>query len=105
VDELYALSGTIAEFHRLIPFRKMAILLDPELLRAVPELEANARELVRSAGADAVYLTPYPALSDGETARRGAQRATAPHAEPPIWSGHFPSLLAFPRRVITLRCV
>jgi outer membrane protein TolC len=91
VDESYALSGTIADFHRLIPFRRMAILLDPELLRAVPQLEANARELVRSAGADAVvvpargtadqilaalpdgtdavYLTVFPALSEPETAR------------------------------------
>ncbi len=91
VDESYALSGTIAEFHRLIPFRRMAILLDPELLRAVPALEANARDLVRSAGADAavvpargtadqivaalpagtdaVYLTVFPALSEAETAR------------------------------------
>ena len=91
VDEAYALSGTIAEFHRLIPFRKMAILLDPELLHAVPQLEANARELVRSAGADAavlpvpatadqilaalpagtdaVYLTVFPGLSEPETAR------------------------------------
>jgi outer membrane protein TolC len=91
VDESYALSGAIADFHRMIPFRRMAILLDPELLRAVPELEANARALVRSAGAeamvvpaggtadqvlaalpaatDAVYLTPNPALGEAETAR------------------------------------
>jgi outer membrane protein len=91
VDESYALSGTIAEFHRMMPFRRMAILLDPELLHAVPELETNARELVRSAGADAVvvpvrgtadqilaavpagtdavYLTAFPALSAPETAR------------------------------------
>ncbi|HET8625011.1 MAG TPA: TolC family protein [Gemmatimonadales bacterium] len=91
VDESYALSGTIAAFHRLIPFRRMAILLDPELLRTVPELEANARALVRSTGAvavvvparstadqilaalpagtDAVYLTPYPTLGEVETAR------------------------------------
>jgi outer membrane protein TolC len=91
VDESYALSGTIAEFHKLIPFRRMAILLDPELLGAVPELDANARELVRAAGAeavvvpargtadqilaalpsgvDAVYLTSLPALGDAESAR------------------------------------
>ena len=91
LDESYALSGTIADFHRLIPFRRMAILLDPELLRAVPELETNARDLVRSAGADAavvpvrgsadqilaalpagtdaVYFTVFPALSERETAR------------------------------------
>jgi hypothetical protein len=63
----------------------------PELLRAFPELEANARELVQSAGADAVvvpalgpadqilaalpagtdavYLTVFPTLSEPETAR------------------------------------
>jgi outer membrane protein TolC len=91
IDESSALSGTIADFHRWIPFRRMAILLDPELLRTVPELEANARELVRSTGADAmvvpargtaaqilaavpagtdaVYLTVLPALSEPETAR------------------------------------
>jgi outer membrane protein TolC len=91
IDEAYALSGTIAGFHRLVPFRRMAILLDPELLRAVPALEANARDLVRSTGADAVvvpargtadqilaalpagtdavYLTVFPALSEAETAR------------------------------------
>jgi hypothetical protein len=54
VDESYALSGAIADFHQMIPFHRMAILLDPELLRAVPELEANARGLVRAAGAEAV---------------------------------------------------
>ena len=32
VDESYALSGTVADFHRMIPFRRMAVLLDPELL-------------------------------------------------------------------------
>jgi len=91
VDESYAVSGTIAEFHRLIPFRRMAILLDPGLLRAIPPLETNARDLVRSTGADAVvvpakgtadqilaalpagidavYLTVLPALSEPETAR------------------------------------
>lgn len=91
VDDAYAVSSTIADFHRLIPFRRMAILLDPELLRAIPQLETNARELVRSAGADAVvlsargdadeilaslpagvdavYLTALPALSDAEERR------------------------------------
>jgi len=73
LDESYALSGTIADFHRLIPFRRMAILLDPELLRAVPELEANARELVRSAGADAVVV---PARGAGVL--RAARALAAP---------------------------
>ena len=34
VDESYALSGAIADFYRMIPFRRIAVLLDPELLRA-----------------------------------------------------------------------
>jgi outer membrane protein TolC/ABC-type uncharacterized transport system substrate-binding protein len=91
VDDAYAVSGTIADFHRMIPFQRMAILLDPELLRAIPQLEANARDLVRAAGADAavvpargdadrilaslpagtdaVYLTVLPGLSAEETMR------------------------------------
>jgi outer membrane protein TolC len=91
VDDSYGVSSAIADFHLLIPFRRMAILLDPELLRAIPQLEANARELVRSAGADAavvpargnadqilaslpagvdaVYLTSLPALTDVEGGR------------------------------------
>jgi len=91
VDESYAVGTTIADFHRLIPFRKLAVLLDPDLLAAIPQLESNATALVRAAGADAVilpakggadqilaalpadadavYLAPLPALSDGELAR------------------------------------
>src|SRR5690349_19548371 len=91
VDESYSVSTTLADFHRLIPFRKLAVLLDPDLLAAIPQLEANATALVRAAGADAailpakgsadqiltalptgvdaVYLTPLAALSDGELAR------------------------------------
>jgi ABC-type uncharacterized transport system substrate-binding protein len=91
VDESYALSGTVADFHRMIPFHRMAVLLDPELLRAIPELAGNVRYLVSSAGAgavvvpargtadqilaalpsdaDAVYLTPLPALGEAGTAR------------------------------------
>jgi outer membrane protein TolC/ABC-type uncharacterized transport system substrate-binding protein len=91
VDESRAVSGTIAEFHRMIPFRRMAILLDPELLKAIPQIEATARERVRPTGADgvvlpargtadqilaslpegtdAVYLTILPALSEDETHR------------------------------------
>ena len=38
VDESYALSGTVADFHRMISFQRMAVLLDPELLKAIPEL-------------------------------------------------------------------
>src|SRR5690606_10425212 len=91
VDESFAVSGTIAAFRRLVPFQRMAILLDPELLRAMPALEANARALVGAAGAeavvvpargtadqilaalppgtDAVYLTVLPALGEAQSAR------------------------------------
>jgi outer membrane protein TolC len=90
-DESYALSGTVADFHRMIPFHRLAVLLDPELLAVIPELAGNVRYLVRGADAgavvipargtadqilaalpadaDAVYLTPIPALGEAETAR------------------------------------
>ena len=91
VDDSYSLSSAIADFRRLIPFRRMAILLDPELLHGMPQLEASARELVRAAGAegvvvsaagdadhilaqlpagvDAVYLTVLPKLGEDEVRR------------------------------------
>lgn len=91
VNESYAVSNTIADFHRLIPFHKLAVLLDPDLLAAIPQLESNAAALVRAAGADAaivparggaddilgalpagvdaVYLAPLPAMSDAELTR------------------------------------
>jgi outer membrane protein len=91
VDEAYGVGNTLAEFHRLIPYRKLAVLLDPDLLAAVPQLQSNAAALVRAAGAeaaivparggadqilaalpagvDAVYLAPLPELSDAELGR------------------------------------
>jgi outer membrane protein TolC len=91
VDEAYGVGNTLADFHRLIPYRKLAVLLDPDLLAAVPQLQSNAAALVRAAGADAaivparggadqilaalpagvdaVYLAPLPALSDAELGR------------------------------------
>jgi len=91
IDESYSVSGTVAQFRGLAPFRKLAVLLDPGLLDAIPELSANAAALVRATGAeavivaargrpeamlaalpagvDAVYVTPLPALSDDELGR------------------------------------
>jgi outer membrane protein TolC len=88
VDQSYPVARTVADFHQLIPFRKLAVLFDRDLLRAIPTLEANAVALVRGAGgdgvivpsgsrsseilaaippdADAVYLTPLFGLSDAE---------------------------------------
>ena len=90
VDQSYPVGATIADFHRLIPFRKLAVLLDRDLLRAIPTLHASVTALVRDAGgeafivpaggtaaeiltalpsdADAVYLTPIAALPDTEYA-------------------------------------
>jgi outer membrane protein len=91
VDQSYAVGSTLADFHRLIPFHKLAVLLDQNLLAAIPQLESNASALVRAAGADAaivparggadqilaalpagvdaVYLTPLPAMTDAELTR------------------------------------
>lgn len=91
VDQSYPIGSTILQFHRLVPFRKMAVLLDRDVLRAIPTLEARAAGLVTATGAeaaivpsgasaaeilaalppgtDAVYVTPVPAMSDVEHAR------------------------------------
>jgi outer membrane protein len=88
VDESFSVGSTLIDFHRLIPFRKLAALIDKDVLKDIPQLRANATALVRSAGAevaivpsgstaaevlaalpagtDAVYLTPLPAMSDEE---------------------------------------
>jgi outer membrane protein len=91
VDQSYPVGSTLVDFHRLVPFRKLAILLDRDLLAAIPQLGPRAAGLVRDAGseaeivpsgvsadailaalpagADAVYLTPLPGLSDAERDR------------------------------------
>jgi outer membrane protein len=92
IDQSYPVGRTISDFHRLIPFRKMAIILDQDLLRAIPQLRTSATRLVRGSvraeavvvpannrseqvlnalpsGVDAVYLTPLPSMSEGEYAR------------------------------------
>jgi outer membrane protein TolC len=91
VDQSYHIGRTLTDFHRLIPFRKLAVLLDRDLVVAIPQLEAGAAGLVRDAGAeaaivpagtradeilaalpagvDAVYLTPIPGMSEEELGR------------------------------------
>jgi outer membrane protein len=88
VDQSYHVGRTLADFHRMIPFRKLAVLLDRDVLAAIPQLEQGAADLVREAGAeavivraghradetlkaipagvDAVYVTPIPAMSNEE---------------------------------------
>jgi len=56
MDESYAVSTTIADFRRLIPFHKLAVLFDPELLDGIPQLGSNAATLVRTAGAEAAIV-------------------------------------------------
>jgi outer membrane protein TolC len=87
-QQSYSVASTVADFHRLVPFRKIAVLLDRNVLAAIPGLQAGAVELVRGVGAevavvpvggsasealpaipadaDAVYLAPLPAMSDSE---------------------------------------
>lgn len=91
VDHSYPIDSTLADFQRLIPFRKLAVLLDRELLKAIPQLRSGVAELARAvggeaaivpareqadevlsalpAGVDAVYLTPLTAMSEAEYAR------------------------------------
>jgi outer membrane protein len=92
VDPSYPVSNTLTDFHHLIPFHRIALLLDKDLLQAIPQLKARATSMVRKAtgaqavviagsdradailaalpaGIDAVYLTPFPIMSDTEYAR------------------------------------
>lgn len=92
VDQSYPVGNTLVDFHRLIPFRKLAIVLDRDQLQAIPPLKSSATRLVRDAvkaeavvvpardradqvlaalpaGVDAVYLTPLPAMAEAEYAR------------------------------------
>jgi outer membrane protein len=92
VDPSYPVGNTLADFHHLIPFHRIAILLDSDLLQAIPLLKASATAMVRKAtgaealvvagsdradpvlaalpsGVDAVYLTPFPRMRDDEYAR------------------------------------
>jgi outer membrane protein TolC len=88
VDQSYPVGQTLADFFRLIPFHKLAVLLDRDMLQAVPQLASGAAGLVRAAGGeaaivaaggnadsilaslpsgvDAVYLTPLGAMSEAE---------------------------------------
>jgi outer membrane protein TolC/ABC-type uncharacterized transport system substrate-binding protein len=91
VDQSYPVQSTLADFHRLIPFRKLAVLLDQGILEAIPGLRPAAVAMVRAlgsevavvtagnapdrilaalpAGTDAVYLTPLPAMSEADYGR------------------------------------
>ena len=42
VDQSYPVDSTLADFHRLIPFRRLAVVLDRHLVDASPGLKAGA---------------------------------------------------------------
>jgi outer membrane protein len=91
VDRSYPVASTLADFRRLIPFHQLAIVVDQEILKAIPQLQTGAAEVTRAAGAeptivparaqaeevlsalpagvDAVYLTPLPMMPEAEYAR------------------------------------
>jgi outer membrane protein TolC len=91
LDHSYPVESTLRDFHRLIPFRQLAIVLDAGLLAAIPELQPSAAAMVRGMGSDAavvpardqaapilsalpvgtdaVYLTPLPGMSEAEYER------------------------------------
>jgi outer membrane protein TolC len=92
VDQSYSVGNTLVDFQRLIPFRKLAILLDRDLLQAIPQLKTRAIRMVRDAvgaeavvvsvgadvgsilkaipaGVDAVYLTPLAQMRLGDYRR------------------------------------
>jgi outer membrane protein len=91
VDEGYGVGSTLADFHGLIPYRKLAVVVDPDLLAVIPQLESNTSAMTRAVGAeaavvaargtadetlaalpagvDAVYLAPLPMLSEAELGR------------------------------------
>jgi outer membrane protein len=52
----YSVGTTLADFHRLIPFRRLAVVLDSQLVMAIPRLDSGAAELVRAVGAEAVIV-------------------------------------------------
>ncbi len=91
IDQSYPVGSTLADFHRLIPFRKLALVLDRHVVEGIPQLEGSAARMVGEmgaesaivpafesadqilaglpAGVDAVYLTPLPAMPEAEFAR------------------------------------
>ncbi|HET6837501.1 MAG TPA: TolC family protein [Gemmatimonadales bacterium] len=56
VDQSYSVGNTLVDFRRLVPFRRLAILLDRDLLQAIPQLRTSAVRMVRDAGAEAVVV-------------------------------------------------
>ena len=56
VDQSYPVGSTLVDFHRIIPFQKLAVVLDREMLQAIPRLGSSATAMVRAAGADAAII-------------------------------------------------
>ncbi|MGH7450529.1 MAG: ABC transporter substrate binding protein, partial [bacterium] len=88
LDESYSVSRTIQLFQEIVPFKKLALLVGPAILEAIPQLPERATQEVPALGAklefvpvttaaatalqalpadaDAVYIAPLPQMSSGE---------------------------------------
>ncbi len=88
LDEAYSVSPTIKLFQEIVPFKKLAVLIGPATLEALPQLNEAATQDVRTLGAalefvpittsagaalqslpadaDAVYIAPLPQISEAE---------------------------------------
>jgi outer membrane protein TolC len=64
VEQSYDLERSLADFHTLIPFRKLAVVVDENQLRAIPELGRGAAAAIHKMGADAAIV---PAGSDADS--------------------------------------
>ena len=91
VDMSYPVGSTLSDFHRRIPVRNRAIVLDGGVREAIPQIRGSATAMVRGAGSeativsgrdrsdeilaalpagtDAVYLSPLPAMAEDEYGR------------------------------------
>ncbi len=61
------LASQLATFRRLVPFRKVAVLVSAAMLEAIPDLGTRTRESTRELGVEAVYV-PAGSSADGALA-------------------------------------
>ena len=64
VDQSYPVGSTLVDFQRIIPFKKLALVIDRDMLQAIPGLDSSARAMVRAAGAETVVI-PAEATASG----------------------------------------
>jgi len=88
LDEAYSVTRTIQAFQEIVPFKKLAVLINPGVLAAIPQLHERVRQEVQAQGvqlefvsitnsaavalqalpadADAVYISPLLQLPAAE---------------------------------------